>query len=85
STSSSEGAGITQEVPDEPKENSIDKVDAEHYWGSDSESDKSGEHVLNEGEVEWLLTDDEKKLMIMRCKMMIRALILKKRMMKDEI
>ncbi|GJV82189.1 hypothetical protein Tco_1518059 [Tanacetum coccineum] len=43
SVGSSEGAGITLEVPDEPKNSSVTKVDAKADWGSKSESDKSDE------------------------------------------
>nr|GEW39273.1 hypothetical protein [Tanacetum cinerariifolium] len=58
---SSEGAGITLDVLDEPKGSSIAKVDAEDDWGFDSESDKSDEHVVNERDDKWLSTDDEEK------------------------
>ncbi|GKB55026.1 hypothetical protein Tco_0905779 [Tanacetum coccineum] len=61
STGSSEGVGITLEVPNEPKASSIAKVDAKDDWDFDNKSDKSDEHVVNEGEVGVLLTDDKEK------------------------
>ncbi|GKD79419.1 hypothetical protein Tco_1342040 [Tanacetum coccineum] len=61
SAGSSEGVGITPEVADEPKGSSVAKVDAKDDWDSDSKSDKSNEHVVNEGEVEGPLIDDEEK------------------------
>ncbi|GJT40091.1 zinc finger, CCHC-type containing protein [Tanacetum coccineum] len=68
SKGSSEGAGITLEVPDETKGKTAAQADDDDDWGSETESEKADDEEkaiddkdINDCEIEWLLTDDEKK------------------------
>ncbi|GKD31551.1 hypothetical protein Tco_1242329, partial [Tanacetum coccineum] len=61
------GAGITPKVPDEIKGKTAAQADDDD-WGSETESEKADDEEkaiddkdINECEIEWLLTDDEKK------------------------
>ncbi|GKG28657.1 hypothetical protein Tco_0416022, partial [Tanacetum coccineum] len=58
---SSEGAGITPEVPDEGKGKFATKADAEIDWGSEDDSHQSYDEYVDEGEITWLSTDEEEK------------------------
>ncbi|GJX29137.1 hypothetical protein Tco_0237216 [Tanacetum coccineum] len=60
-TTSSEGAGITPEVPDEEKGSSTSKVDATINWGSEDKSERSDNEHVNEGDITWLSINDEEK------------------------
>ncbi|GJV81725.1 hypothetical protein Tco_1517595 [Tanacetum coccineum] len=65
-TGSSEGVGITPEVPDEPKGKSMilsegAGSETKSEIANDKEKDADDKDI-NEGKIEWLLTDDEKKI-----------------------
>ncbi|GJX51041.1 hypothetical protein Tco_0277886 [Tanacetum coccineum] len=60
SRGSSEGAGITPEVPDEPKSSFVAKAkhDVVIDWGSEEESNRSDENV---DDIPWVSTSDEEE------------------------
>ncbi|GKC55189.1 hypothetical protein Tco_1077934 [Tanacetum coccineum] len=58
---SSEGAGIIPEVPDEVKGSSAAKADAKIDWGSKDDSNQSDEEYVNVDDITWISTDEEEK------------------------